>query len=111
MPLASEISTGAMAPRKTDGMNDDINEMRAVKSYSFGNFLRNYKKYIDISQNTTEWDQRWNGLPGQFGGRWSAHTPDFQTGLRELAHCRRQSPIPDIPELLKNLARSAIFEN
>jgi len=45
MPLASEISTGAMAPRKTDGMNDDINEMRVVKSYSFGNFLRNYKKY------------------------------------------------------------------
>jgi len=27
MPLASEISTGAMAPRKMDGMNDDISEM------------------------------------------------------------------------------------
>ena len=42
MPLASEISTGAMAPRKMDGMNDDISEMRAVESYSFGHLLRNY---------------------------------------------------------------------
>jgi hypothetical protein len=36
MPLASEISMGAMDPKKSDGINDDTREMRAVASYTPG---------------------------------------------------------------------------
>lgn len=36
MPLASDTSTGAIEPRKSEGMKDETSEMRAVAAYVSG---------------------------------------------------------------------------
>ena len=42
IPLASDTSTGAMDPRKRDGMNEDTREIRAVRRYASGLMRRIY---------------------------------------------------------------------
>lgn len=49
MPLASEISIGAMVPKNTEGMKEETKEIRAVAPYSSGFFWRSYQEFGSLS--------------------------------------------------------------